>query len=80
MTGVTYNWDFSFLWMYRWLLLKGLGFTILYTIGSILLGLIVGLMVPMMADGRASRDVRRDAAVKCRPGRGTAVARRTGPE
>ena len=48
MTGVTYNWDFSFLWMYRWLLLKGLGFTILYTIGSIVLGLILGLLVGLL--------------------------------
>ena len=48
MTSVTYNWDFSFLWMYRWLLLKGLGFTILYTIGSIVLGLIVGLLVGLL--------------------------------
>ena len=45
MTSVTYNWDFSFLWMYRWLLLKGLGYTILYTIGSILFGLMLGLLV-----------------------------------
>jgi len=48
VTSVTYNWDFSFLWMYRWLLLKGLGFTILYTIGSIVLGLIVGLLVGLL--------------------------------
>ena len=48
MTGVTYHWDFSFLWMYRWLLLKGLGFTILYTVGSIVFGLIIGLLVGLM--------------------------------
>ena len=48
MTGVTYNWDFSFLWMYRWLLLKGLGFTILYTVGSIVFGLIIGLLVGLL--------------------------------
>src|SRR5262249_58281935 len=34
--------------MYRWLLLKGLGFTILYTIGSILLGLMLGLLVGVL--------------------------------
>ena len=48
MTSVTYIWDFSFLWMYRWLLLKGLGFTILYTIGSILFGLMLGLLVGVL--------------------------------
>src|SRR5207244_11288913 len=48
VTGVIYNWDFSFLWMYRWLLLKGLGFTIVYTVGSIVLGLIVGLLVGLL--------------------------------
>ena len=48
MTGVTYHWDFSFLWMYRWLLLKGLGFTILYTVGSIVFGLLIGLLVGLM--------------------------------
>ena len=48
MTGVTYNWDFSFLWMYRWLLLKGVGFTVLYTVGSIIFGLILGLLVGVL--------------------------------
>jgi len=48
VTSVTYHWDFSFLWMYRWLLLKGLGFTILYTIGSILFGLMLGLVVGVL--------------------------------
>ena len=48
MTGVTYNWDFSFLWMYRWLLLKGIGFTLLYTVGSIIFGLILGLLVGVL--------------------------------
>jgi polar amino acid transport system permease protein len=46
--AVAYNWDFSFLWIYRWLLLKGLGFTILYTIGSIAFGLIIGLLVGLL--------------------------------
>jgi polar amino acid transport system permease protein len=48
VTSVTYNWDFSFLWMYRWLLLKGLGFTLLYTIGSVLFGLMLGLLVGVL--------------------------------
>src|SRR5262249_57908547 len=34
--------------MYRWLLLKGLGFTILYTIGSVLFGLLLGLLVGVL--------------------------------
>ena len=48
MTGVSYSWDFSFLWMYRWLLLVGIGYTVLYTVGSILFGLIIGLIVGLM--------------------------------
>ena len=48
MAGITYNWDFTFLWMYRWLLIKGLGFTLLYTIGSIAFGLIIGLLVGLL--------------------------------
>ena len=48
MTGVSYSWDFSFLWMYRWLLLVGIGYTVLYTVGSILFGLIIGLVVGLM--------------------------------
>jgi polar amino acid transport system permease protein len=48
VAGITYNWDFTFLWMYRWLLIKGLGFTLLYTIGSIAFGLIIGLLVGLL--------------------------------
>ena len=48
MTSVTYIWDFSFLWMYRWLLIEGLGFTLLYTVGSIAFGLIIGLLVGLL--------------------------------
>ena len=48
MTGVGYSWDFSFLWMYRWLLLKGLGITLIYTFGSIAFGLIIGLLVGLL--------------------------------
>ena len=48
MAGITYNWDFSFLWMYRWLLIEGLGFTLLYTVGSIACGLIIGLLVGLL--------------------------------
>jgi polar amino acid transport system permease protein len=34
--------------MYRWLLLKGIGFTLLYTVGSIFFGLIIGLLVGLL--------------------------------
>jgi His/Glu/Gln/Arg/opine family amino acid ABC transporter permease subunit len=34
--------------MYRWLLLKGIGFTVLYTVGSIIFGLILGLLVGVL--------------------------------
>src|SRR5262249_38701846 len=39
---------FSFLWMYRWLLLKGLGITVVYTLGSIGFGLMIGLAVGVL--------------------------------
>jgi polar amino acid transport system permease protein len=45
---VGYAWDFSFLWAYRWLILSGLGVTIAYTIGTILLGLLVGLAAGLL--------------------------------
>jgi polar amino acid transport system permease protein len=54
MPSITYHWDFSFLWMYRWLLLAGVGYTLFYTIGSIMLGLLVGLIVGLL---RLSRSV-----------------------
>ena len=48
MNNVGYAWDFSFLWAYRALILAGLGLTIAYTIGTILLGLIVGLITGLL--------------------------------
>ena len=51
--GVTYHWDFSFLWMYRWLLVTGLGVTVLYTVASILAGLVIGLVVGLMRLSRS---------------------------
>src|ERR1700739_1424068 len=48
MTGARYAWDFSFLWTYRGLILTGLGVTIAYTIGTILLGLVVGLVAGLL--------------------------------
>jgi polar amino acid transport system permease protein len=54
MIGTRYAWDFSFLWSYRGLILTGLGVTIAYTIGTILLGLVVGLVTGLL---RLSRNV-----------------------
>ena len=48
MTGTGYAWDFSFLWAYRWLILAGLGVTIAYTVGTILLGLVIGLVAGLL--------------------------------
>jgi hypothetical protein len=44
MTATRYASDFSFLWGYRGLILTGPGVTIAYTIGTILLGLVVSLV------------------------------------
>src|SRR5436190_6956661 len=54
MGASSYAWDFSFLWAYRWLILFGLGVTMAYTIGTILLGLAVGLLTGLL---RLSRSV-----------------------
>jgi polar amino acid transport system permease protein len=48
MNSARYAWDFSFLWGYRFLILEGLGVTIAYTIGTILLGLLVGLVAGLL--------------------------------
>jgi polar amino acid transport system permease protein len=48
VTGAGYAWDFSFLWAYRWLILTGLGVTIAYTVGTILLGLVIGLITGLL--------------------------------
>jgi polar amino acid transport system permease protein len=42
---VNYSWDFSFLWQYRSIIAVGLGYTMLYAIGTIVVGLIVGFAV-----------------------------------
>jgi polar amino acid transport system permease protein len=39
-----YEWDFYFIWGYRWLFLQGLGVTIAFTVGIVLIGLVAGLM------------------------------------
>jgi polar amino acid transport system permease protein len=50
---VSYDWDFTFLWQYRWLILAGLGITIAYTISTIILGLIVGTATGLMRLSRS---------------------------
>ena len=47
-----YEWSFGFLWRYRYLFLTGIEVTIAFTIGTILLGLIIGLIIGM---GRLSK-------------------------
>jgi His/Glu/Gln/Arg/opine family amino acid ABC transporter permease subunit len=47
-----YTWDFSFLWAYRWLILTGLGVTIAYTVGTIFLGLVIGLVTGLLRVSR----------------------------
>jgi polar amino acid transport system permease protein len=42
---VHYSWDFSFLWQYRTFIAIGLGYTVLYALGTILVGLIIGFAV-----------------------------------
>jgi len=39
-----YQWDFSTLWDYRWLLLQGLGVTVGFTVAIVIGGLAVGLV------------------------------------
>ncbi|MDT8354345.1 amino acid ABC transporter permease [Roseomonas mucosa] len=39
-----YEWDFYFIWGYRWLFLQGLGVTIAFTVGIVLIRLVVGLV------------------------------------
>ncbi|MXN17880.1 ABC transporter permease subunit [Pseudooceanicola sp. GBMRC 2024] len=39
-----YQWDFSILWTYRWLLLEGLGMTVALTVAVVIGGLLVGLL------------------------------------
>jgi polar amino acid transport system permease protein len=39
-----YQWDFSFLWSYRWLFVNGTLVTLVFTVGIVVLGLAVGLL------------------------------------
>lgn len=38
-----YEWDFSILWGYRWLLLQGLGVTVAFTAATVIGGLVIGM-------------------------------------
>src|SRR3981189_1785159 len=53
MSAPSYAWDFSFLWVHRWLSLLGLGVTILYTIATILIGLVIGLVTGLLRLSRS---------------------------
>src|SRR5207302_895483 len=53
MIAPSYDWDFWFLWQYRSLIALGLGVTILYTIGTILLGLAIGLLTGLLRLSRS---------------------------
>jgi polar amino acid transport system permease protein len=43
-----YHWDFAFLWHYHGLILWGLGVTVAYTIGSIAIGMVIGLATGLL--------------------------------
>jgi polar amino acid transport system permease protein len=48
VNNVAYAWDFTFLWQYRGLILVGLGVTIVYTIATITIGMVIGLMTGLL--------------------------------
>src|SRR5579863_4921335 len=48
MNHVSYAWDFSFLWHYRSLIVWGLWVTILYTVATIAVGMVIGLVVGLL--------------------------------
>src|SRR5512135_3663556 len=50
--GMNYVWDFAILGKYSHLFWLGLGFTIAYTIGTILLGTLIGMLVGILRIGR----------------------------
>jgi polar amino acid transport system permease protein len=43
-----YQWDFSFIWSYRWLFVNGTLVTLAFTVGIVLLGLAVGLLAGLV--------------------------------
>lgn len=42
---MTYEWQFGFLWEYRWLILSGLGVTVAFAVGTTILGLVIGVLI-----------------------------------
>jgi polar amino acid transport system permease protein len=50
---VAYNWDFTFLWHYRSLILFGLGITVVYTIATIAVGMVIGLVTGLLRLSRS---------------------------
>ena len=48
MNSVAYHWDFTFHWHYRVLILFGLGITIAYTIATIAVGMVIGLVTGLL--------------------------------
>jgi polar amino acid transport system permease protein len=50
---VHYNWDFGFLWQYRTFIAIGLGYTVLYALGTIVVGLIIGFAVGIVRLARS---------------------------
>jgi polar amino acid transport system permease protein len=49
-----YHWDFGAVWVYRWLLLDGLMYTVLFTVICVVLGLLIGVATGI---GRLSSSV-----------------------
>ncbi len=43
--SVTYQWDFSFLWQYRWLLLNAINITALLWLISLTVGMSLGVLI-----------------------------------
>ena len=42
---MAYEWQFAFLWEYRWLILAGLAVTVAFAVGTTLLGLALGVVI-----------------------------------
>ena len=57
-----YQWDFSFLWAYRQILVLGLSWTVALTIGLIVLGLLIETKVPGRAIQIAGNNIPAEAA------------------
>lgn len=49
-----YQWDFRFLWTYRWPLLSGIAVTIEFTVAVIVLGIVLGVLMSFMKLSRFS--------------------------